>query len=507
MKSQWDLNVYFPQNKQEAFCLVLEGMGTHKIKTLRDLVTKERLGQNLPFTQQEADLATWSINNLMQQEQAHTKTDDQSIKRVKIISDQLSKLCLEAIRNRHARIDSITANCDRVAKLVMLLGIFDHSKSSEPIKPLQFITADFRSLESLNRLLQDRLLNLNLKAIEKAEKFQTSYFAVFENDDFLDYIDRVSFIDTLGARDGLKFPYNKQLTCIHKSLKKLDHFRVHNELAYKDEPKKRNEIYAQIIDGFKIHEKELKQINKTLEKLARPAYAEFKELIINNNFAINAKIGADILLSDKRDHVLGQIKKMEKRLSQRKTRKADSQTQKNITVYNFFETELNPCDFIEHKTRTINKLVNDFIINKTAAKIIASRKDFEHTESTRQVTIRMPKATYTAIERLAKRNNISHKLLLNIIIQDSAEVIKSAGQIYYNKTLLKKGGSPNTHETLPLDTEQSTPSQDISHEPIKKPDFTGIQRWGRAAAPPKEESSAERKPWASAAVSQKNKQP
>lgn len=93
---------------------------------------------------------------------------------------------------------------------------------------------------------------------------------------------------------------------------------------------------------------------------------------------------------------------------------------------------------MKEKTKTINKLIDEFLVNKTAAEIISSREDFESKENTRQVTVRMPKPIITKITRLAKKNNISEQLLLNIIIQHSSESILSSGKAYYAEKQKKK---------------------------------------------------------------------
>lgn len=427
MKNKWASESYFTPPIRDSFNLAFVNMGTHQIKSLRDTVTEERLAQSKPFTKEETGLATPLLNSLMLNfNQESFEAENQHAKRIKAISGQLTKLCLETIRSRQKIIDSITTNSDRITKLVMLLINPSPLIGLPPPKTIRPITADCGSLTSLNRLLQDRLVRLNLKGLELAERFQTSYFAVFGDSDFSDYIDRT------------KHAYIEQFHCVHKSLKALDHLRIHNELFYKNNQKRRDEIYTEIIDGFKIYKKELTLIKNTLKKLGNPDYAELKEFIISNGFAINTKTGANILLGPKRDFVFKKIKTIEKRLSQRKTRLADSQVQKNLIVYNFRETPLNPCDFMKEKTKTINKLIDEFLVNKNAAEIISSRKDFESKENTRQVTVRMPQPTITKITRLAKKNNISEQLLLNIIIQHSSESILSSGKAYYAEKQKKK---------------------------------------------------------------------
>lgn len=442
------------------------------------------------------------------QQLSETKEDHQ--KRIKNLSIQVAELWQNDIRAKRRIINDITDSKDRIKKLIQLLMASSYSASNynEPQKgpSTPIIVEDLKTPATINAYLRTYCSQITASQLTTIESYEPYFSASFTNKDFVYFVEqRAQCADSV-------YLHRKQVSCIYNSITYLDSFRIHTEFASMQGPNNKQEKYKKAVGEYNKYIKNLENLKKTLAEINSPKQAKIKELITQEGFAINAKTEAAILLSAKGQDVEKGIKRIIKATEKQEFRRKDKQDEKNFLIYNFLDTEQNPCDFIEHKTAAINTLVNDFLADKTATEVITSKKDLEYGKSRRQMSVRMPKSTVTAIQRLAKKNNISQRLLLNIIIQHSAEAIKSKGQNYYNKVLLNKRSSPNTPEAPSFVTEQSTPLlQPTGNTLINQPPInTGspiTSDQGKSSEPQKEELPVTKNPWCPFTKPQKEEPP
>lgn len=494
MQSQYLKGNSYLDDLNKEFMKYFYSNGIVKLQILKAL-TVDFINGSLDAKQLETNLTSTTVALLKkgkEQQPSETKEDHQ--KRIKKLSTQVAKLWQNDIRAKWRIIDGITDSKDRVKKLIQLLIAASYSPPNlnAPLKKslTQFGVGigAFKSSASINEQLNFYCAQITTHQLATLENYEPYFSASFADKDFVDFVEKRAQLPESA------YLHKKSAICSYNSITHLDSFRIHTELAGLMGSEDSQTKYKKIAAEYSKYKKDLNKLKKNLTGINNPKQAKIKEFITQQGFAINARTEVDILLSAKGQTVEKGIERIIKATEKKELRKKDKQVEKNFLVYDFLNSKQNPCDFIEHKTDTINKLVNDFLTSATAANIIASAKSSNYVKGNRQMAVRMLKSTAKAIQVLAKKNNISQRLLLNIIIQHSAEAIKSGGQNYYNETLLKKGSSPNTLETPSLISEESTPQQDTSHKAQNDWGFTETQMRNLAAAAPKEGFSTGRKP-------------
>lgn len=447
MKNKYSFGMYFDISLSEELTRALDRMPTHKISDLKSLITAERLDSSLDFTTKVAGEAASALNAIRNNIQDnHVKVEDLHNKFLKNLSKNLNEIIQAYIINKRERINSIVENSDRVTKLIILNTTY--STRMKPNEPFQLITGNFLSTANLKEELRQRLLRLDIEGTERAEAFHIKYLSIFENNDFIEYV----------RKRPNKKTILKHIECTNKSITELDYFRIHTELVYIENPLKRDQSYEEITNSFKTYEQKLKTIRNILKKTTNTAYAELKEYISNNNLSINQATAAEILLNPAKHHMFKEIIKIDKKLSQRKTRSSDTQKQLNFPVYYLYGTKNNPCDLIKDKTKTIKILVENFFSDEHLGKnteIIKAKKNIEYQQSNRQITVRMPKPMISKIHSNARKHNISIKMLLNIIIQH-----------HLKDTTPSENSSPK-EQPVAVDTEVNQPPS----QPKKKFNF------------------------------------
>lgn len=365
------------------------------------------------------------------------ETDKEHQERIKKLSSYVAGLCKDAVKANWRIIDSITGSKDRVKKLTQFLKANTDFKASQfPLwaaPPEQPVVADFKNTSSIDDQLRQICIRITTLQLVRLEKYEPYFSALFCDKDFVRFVEYRA-----QQKDETYCVHTKRLHCIHDSLSCLDHFRIDSENLAQQSLQESRARYEAAIAGYNKYLKRLEALQKNLAGIHTPKQAKLKEFITHEGFKISEKLAEDILLSDKGQAVEKEIQRLIKTAGKQKFRSKDKQQEKNFPVYNFLNSKLNPCDFIEHKTETINRLVNDFLSSATALASIASTKDLNYVKGGRQMTVRMPKPTVAKIQRLAKKHNISQQLLLNIIIQHSAKAIQSSGEGYYKVGQEKK---------------------------------------------------------------------
>ena len=378
-------------------------------------------------------------------QQQLSETEEDYKKRIKHLSSKVADLWLNDIRAKQRRISDITDSKDRIKKLIQILIADNYSAAhNSPAEyPLPWtLIGDLKSSTSINNQLHTSCSQITDSQLTELENYEPYFSASFTDKDF------IHFLEQKAQQPGsITHLHTKQISCIYNSITHLDSFRIHTEMLGRQDLERSQSRYKEVINEYNKHIKKLDKIKKNLAGINSPKQAKIKEFITQQGFAINAKTGVDILLSARGQTVEKGIKRIIKTTEKETFRRKDKQTEKNFPIYDFLNTKLNPCDFIEHKTDTINNLVNDFLVNETAAEIIASNKDLEYRKSKRQVSVRVPKPTVTAFEKLADDNNITQQLLLNIIIQHSAESILSSGEGYYKAKQARKAAEAQAEKT------------------------------------------------------------
>lgn len=498
MESQYVNSINYLVDLNEELTRYFHKKSIHQLRTLKELAV-DFIRSDLDSEQLKTYLTGSTIALLKKgKQQLPNETDEHYQKRIKYLSTQVAGLWQDDIRAKLGRISDITDSKDRIKKLIQILIAIDYSEAHNNLPKYSlptYLLGDFKNSSSINSQLHTHCLQIAGTQLTELENYEPHFSASFTDKDFVHFVEQRA-----QQLDSTTYLHTKQINCIYSSIKHLDSFRIHTEILGRQDLKRSQNKYKEAVDEYNKYKKDLVKLKKTLAGTNNPKQAKIKELITQQGFTINAKTEAAILLSAKSQEVEKGIKRIIKTTEKQEFRSKDKQDEKNFLIYNFLDTEQNPCDFIEHKTVAINTLVNDFLTDKTATEVITSKKDLKYGKSRRQMSVRMPKSTVTAIQRLAKKNNISQRLLLNIIIQNSAEAIKSEGQNYYNKVLQNKRSSPNTPEAPSFVTEQSTPLlQPTGNTLINQPPInTGspiTSDQGKSSEPQKEELPVTKNPW------------
>lgn len=409
LKNQDNSVIYFLNDIKDEIDQFSKATSTAKMLDIKNLI-EEFFTKGRSLSSMQTGLSPETIINLETRKLQHEDEDDkQYSRRIKHLSSQVSNLWLEEIRKRWGKIDNILDSRDRIKKLIQLLICNSNASGYEMLlKPPtgQSLIGDYRTNSSINRHLRTALMRFNDNDLAEIELCEPYFSKLFQNKDFAYFIEQKS--KSLGVHI---YNYIEQLKCIYDSITRFEHLRIYIDLTHRQELKNGKETYEKILEEYHVYEKKLLDINKALAGIQNPRQAALKEFITKEGFSITQNTGSSILLSSKEQAITEGIGRIKRNSHQSKFRKADKQVEKNFLVYDFLDIGLNPCDFIEKKTDTINKLVGDFIISETATKIIASNKNLKRTKSTRQMTVRMPKPIITKITRLAKKNNISERCL------------------------------------------------------------------------------------------------
>lgn len=435
--SQYIVSGKYLEDLNRFFSRCFDECSTFDIHTLKEMATSFiagdfRLWQFKQFLSKDAVTLLDKAKRLQMLE-----TDKEHQERIKKLSAHVAGLCRDAVKANWCIIDSITGSKDRVKKLIQFLKARNDFKASRfpswAAPPDKVVVADFKNTSSIDDQLRQICLRITTLQLVQLEKYEPYFSALFCDNDFVRFVEyRVQ------QKDETYCVPTKRLRCVHDSLSCLDHFRIDSEDLAQQSLQESRARYEAAIAGYNKYLKKLGTLQKKLAGIHTPKQAKLKEFITHEGFKISEKIGEDILLSDKGQAVEKEIQRLIKTAGKQKFRSKDKQQEKNFPVYNFLNSKLNPCDFIEHKTETINRLVNDFLSSATALASISSTKDLNYVKGGRQMTVRMPKPTVAKIQRLAKKHNISQQLLLNIIIQHSAKAIQSSGEGYYKVEQEKK---------------------------------------------------------------------